>query len=193
MKPIRVILLRYIRFSCSARLSRAQESEWARLPRQESAFLGGPERGSQNRKGARAKQKLRRRRAPQKAPKQCRDRRAGQGTRPNGLPLGGRSRRRDAVIQIIANSRARSGSQRPGGCVATAVANAWLGNWDARNTQQRPYDDAIHTHECDSATIPPANRITDEIYRRGRPETSGNRLPDHLQRLLASLRVSGTG
>src|SRR6266498_2480145 len=40
-KPIRVILLRYIRFSCSARLSRAPESEWARLPRQEAAFLGG--------------------------------------------------------------------------------------------------------------------------------------------------------
>src|SRR4029077_20362125 len=66
MKPIRVILLRYIRFSCSARLSRAPGSEWARLPRQEAAFLGGPERGSQNRNGARAKQKLRRRRAPQK-------------------------------------------------------------------------------------------------------------------------------
>src|SRR5215467_1076484 len=39
-KPIRVILLRYIRFPCSARLSRAPGSEWARLPRPEVAFLG---------------------------------------------------------------------------------------------------------------------------------------------------------
>src|SRR5215470_14424051 len=44
-KPMRVILLRYIRFSCSARLSRAPGSEWARLPRPEAAFLGGPARG----------------------------------------------------------------------------------------------------------------------------------------------------
>jgi hypothetical protein len=77
MKPIRVTLLRYIRFSCSACLSRAPESERVRLPRQEAAFLGGPERGSQNRNGAKAKQKLRRRWAPQKPPKQCRD--IGQG------------------------------------------------------------------------------------------------------------------
>jgi hypothetical protein len=66
MKPIRVIRLRYIRLSLFCPLSRAPESEWARLPSPEAAFLGGPERGSQNRKGARAKQKLRRRRAPQK-------------------------------------------------------------------------------------------------------------------------------
>jgi len=38
-------------------LSRTPESEWARLPSPESAFLGGPAGGSQNRKGARAKQK----------------------------------------------------------------------------------------------------------------------------------------
>src|SRR5262245_4545453 len=51
-KRMRVILLRYIRFSCSARVSRAPGSEWARLPRPEAAFLGGPARGSQNRNGA---------------------------------------------------------------------------------------------------------------------------------------------
>ena len=45
MKPMRVILLRYIRFSFSALLSRAPGSEWARLPRQVAAFLGGPETG----------------------------------------------------------------------------------------------------------------------------------------------------
>ena len=74
MKPMRVTLLRYINFSCSARLSRAPGSEWARLPRQGAAFLGGPERGSQNRNGASGKAE-----APQTpgaaiAPKQCRDR-----------------------------------------------------------------------------------------------------------------------
>ena len=41
MKPIRVILFRYIRFSVSALLSRAPGREWARLPRPEAAFLGG--------------------------------------------------------------------------------------------------------------------------------------------------------
>src|SRR5436305_1882242 len=41
-------------------------SERARLPRQRVAFLRVPERGSQNRQGARAKQKLRSCRAPKK-------------------------------------------------------------------------------------------------------------------------------
>jgi hypothetical protein len=45
MKLIRVTLLRYIRFSVSALLSRAPGSEWARLPRPEAAFLGEPARG----------------------------------------------------------------------------------------------------------------------------------------------------
>jgi hypothetical protein len=44
-KPMRVILLRYIRFSCSARLSRAPECGWAWLSRPEAAFLGGPKTG----------------------------------------------------------------------------------------------------------------------------------------------------
>jgi hypothetical protein len=58
-----------------------------------------------------------------------------QGTQPNGLPFGGRSRRKDAVILNYRQFARRSGTQRPGG-VATAVANAWLGNSDTRNTQQ---------------------------------------------------------
>jgi hypothetical protein len=36
-------------------LSRPPGSEWARLPRPEAAFLGGPARGSQNRDGAEGK------------------------------------------------------------------------------------------------------------------------------------------
>src|SRR5947208_7787030 len=71
-KPMRVILLRYIRFSCSARLSRAPGSEWARLPRPEAAFLGGPERASQNRRG-RGPSRSFAGAGPAKAPKQCRD------------------------------------------------------------------------------------------------------------------------
>src|SRR5260370_26871555 len=57
MKPIRLIRLRTYVSPCSARWSRAPESEWARLPRPEAAFLGGPERGSQNPKERRAPQK----------------------------------------------------------------------------------------------------------------------------------------
>src|SRR4051812_48689756 len=73
-KPMRVILLRYIRFSCSARLSRAPGSEWARLPRPEAAFLGGPARGSQNRNGAEGKAEASQAPGAARAPKQCRDR-----------------------------------------------------------------------------------------------------------------------
>src|SRR4030095_4967664 len=63
------------------------KSEWARLPRQEAVFLGGPERGSQNRKGARAKQKLRSRRAPQKPRSSAETNGQDKGTQPNGSPL----------------------------------------------------------------------------------------------------------
>src|SRR5215831_749623 len=73
-KPMRVILLRYIRFSCSARLSRACGSEWARLPRPEAAFLGGPARGSQNRNGAAGKAEASPAPGAARAPKLCRDR-----------------------------------------------------------------------------------------------------------------------
>jgi len=72
-KPMRVILLRYIRFSCSARLSRALGSEWARLPRPEAAFLGGPARGSQNRNSAEGKAEASQTPGAARAPKQCRD------------------------------------------------------------------------------------------------------------------------
>jgi hypothetical protein len=106
MKPIRVILLRYIRFSCSARLSRAPESEWARLPSPEAAFLGGPERGSQNRKGARAKQKLRRRRAPQKPRSSAETNGWGRERDRTEHHAGGGSSRRNCAIQTIANWRA---------------------------------------------------------------------------------------
>ena len=70
---MRVILLRYIRFSCSARLSRAPGSEWARLPRPEAAFLGGPARGSQNRNGAEGKAEASQAPGAARAPKPCRD------------------------------------------------------------------------------------------------------------------------
>src|SRR3954470_24777765 len=79
-KPMRVILLRYIRFSCSARLSRAPGSEWARLPRPEAAFLGGPARGNQNRNGAEGKAEASQAPGAARAPKQCRDRRWEQKT-----------------------------------------------------------------------------------------------------------------
>src|SRR5215470_14176058 len=64
-KPMRVILLRYIRFSCSARLSRAPGSEWARLPRPKLLFWGDRHGGARTGTVPEAKQKLRSRRAPQ--------------------------------------------------------------------------------------------------------------------------------
>src|SRR5262249_40784813 len=78
-KPMRVILLRYIRFSCSARLSRAPGSEWARLPRPEAAFLGDRHGGARTGTVPRAKQKLRRRRAPRE-PRSCAETEGGTGT-----------------------------------------------------------------------------------------------------------------
>jgi hypothetical protein len=72
-KPMRVILLRYIRFSCSARLSRAPASEWARLPRSEAAFLGEPARGSQHRNGAAGKAEASQAPGAARVPKPCRD------------------------------------------------------------------------------------------------------------------------
>src|SRR5215813_12095548 len=73
-KPMRVILLRYIRYSCSARLSWAPRSEWARLPRPEAAFLGDRQRGSQNRNGVVGKAEASQAPGAATAPKQCRDR-----------------------------------------------------------------------------------------------------------------------
>src|SRR5262245_39149301 len=96
-KPMRVILLRYIRFSCSARLSRAPGSEWARLPRPEAAFLGGPARGSQNRNGAKGKAEASQAPGAARAPKQCRD--GGWNRKPTGNchDIVGRSRRKSNV------------------------------------------------------------------------------------------------
>src|SRR5690349_20038462 len=87
-KPMRVILLRYIRLSCSARLSRAPGSEWARLPRAEAAFLGGPARGSQNRNGAVGKAEASQAPGAARAPKLCRHRRAEQETDPKKVRHG---------------------------------------------------------------------------------------------------------
>ena len=54
MKPIRVILLRYIRFSVSALLSRATRKRVGAAPKTRSCFSGGTgHRGSQNRNGCR--------------------------------------------------------------------------------------------------------------------------------------------
>ena len=72
-KPMSVILLRYIHFSCSTRLSRAPGSEWARLPGPEAAFLGEPARGSQNRNGGESKAEASQAPGAARAPKQCRD------------------------------------------------------------------------------------------------------------------------
>jgi hypothetical protein len=67
MKPMRAILVEVHTFLLSALLSRAPGSEWARLPRQEVAFSGGTGNGgARTRMVPQAKQKLRRRRAPQK-------------------------------------------------------------------------------------------------------------------------------
>src|SRR6476620_8756316 len=73
-KPMRVILLRYIRFSCSARLSRAPGSECARLPRPEAAFLGGPLPGEpepeRGRRQSRGFAGAGRRKSPEAVPRQ---------------------------------------------------------------------------------------------------------------------------
>src|SRR4030095_7462650 len=53
-------------------LSRAPGSEWARLPRPEAAFLGGPARGSQNRNGAEGKAEAWQAPGATRAPKHCR-------------------------------------------------------------------------------------------------------------------------
>jgi hypothetical protein len=64
-KPMRVILLGYTGFSCSARLSRAPGSERARSPDQKLLFWVDRHWGSQDRNGAGGKAEARGRRAPQ--------------------------------------------------------------------------------------------------------------------------------
>src|SRR5260370_6510663 len=105
-KQIRVILLRYIRFSCSARWSRAPESEWARLPRQEAAFLGGPGRGGARTGTVREQSRSFAGAGRRKAPKQCRDQRAGQKRDRTDQHFAGRSRRRNALCEIVVDRRA---------------------------------------------------------------------------------------
>ena len=87
MKPIRVIRLRYIRFSLFRPIVSGTRKRVGAAPQARSCFSGGPERGSQNRKGARAKQKLRRRRAPQKPRSSAETNGQDKGTQPNGSPL----------------------------------------------------------------------------------------------------------
>src|ERR1051325_8468048 len=69
-KPMRVILLRYIRFSVSARLSRAPGSEGRGSQDQKLLFWGDRHGGARTGTEPKAKQKLRRRRAPQE-PRSC--------------------------------------------------------------------------------------------------------------------------
>ena len=109
-KPMRVILLRYIRFSCSARLSRAPGSEWARLPRPEAAFLGGPARGSQNRNGAEGKAEASQAPGAARAPKQCRDKGWNRKRTGNSSDIVGR--RRQVAGQRENRACSTSGSRR---------------------------------------------------------------------------------
>ena len=129
IKPIRVILLRYIRFSCSACLSRAPESEWARLPRQEAAFLGGPKRGSQNRRvreQSRSFADAGHPKSPEAVP------------RPTGRT--GDSTERNIMLRVAAvvgtaqskpSQLASTVLEVDAGGLAVVVTHAWLGNWHA--------------------------------------------------------------
>src|SRR5450759_224759 len=110
-KPIRAILLRYKRFSCSAHLSRAPGSEWARLPRPEAAFLGGPERrrGSQNRNGAVGKVEASQTPGAPQKPRSSALRQTTDNATQTDRHFVVRSRRRNAMIQTITESRARPG------------------------------------------------------------------------------------
>src|SRR5262245_12668888 len=117
-KPIRVILLRYIRFSCSARLSRAPGSEWARLPRPEVAFLGAPVRGSQNRNGAGGKAEASQAPGAARAPKQCRARGWNRKRTGNSTDRIVRSRRRSSATRdrrLAEPIGLRIAEQRPAG------------------------------------------------------------------------------
>src|SRR3954470_24883282 len=110
-KPMRVILLRYIRFSCSARLSRAPGSEWARLPRPEAAFLGGPARGNQNRNGAEGKAEASQAPGAARAPKQCRDKGWNRKRTGNSFRHVGRRRQVPGQRRTRLNERSRRNSR----------------------------------------------------------------------------------
>ena len=73
IKPIRVIRLRYIRFSLFCPFVSGTRKRVGAAPKSRSCFSGGPKRGSQNRKGAGAKAEASQPPGAAKAPKQCRD------------------------------------------------------------------------------------------------------------------------
>jgi hypothetical protein len=147
---MRVILLRYIRFSCSARLSRAPGSEWARLPRPEAAFLGGPARGSQNRNGAEGKAEASQAPGVARAPKQCRDKGWTRKRTENSSDMSVGGARLQGNVRTRLNERSRRNSrgtvgvgQHPGArlrrlsprVAMVKTAEAWqrsqsgVGNW----------------------------------------------------------------
>ena len=122
---MRVILLRYISFSCSARLSRAPESERARLPRPKAAFLGGtgtgepePERGCRQSRSfawqSRSFAGAGRRKSPDAVPRQ----RVEQETNRKQFRHVGRRRqvagqRENAPQRAVAPEFVRNGGSRP--------------------------------------------------------------------------------
>src|SRR5436190_6095628 len=85
IKPIRVILLRYIRFSCSARFVSGNGKRAGAAPQARSCFSGGTGTGEPEPERCESKAEASQLPGAAKAPKQCRDKRpSGQGTRPNG-------------------------------------------------------------------------------------------------------------
>ena len=97
-KPIRVILLRYIRFSCSARLSRAPKASGRGSPGKKLLFWGDRNGGARNRNGAIAKQASQ---APgaAKSPEAVPRQRAEQKRDRTDHHFAGRSRRGNAVLR----------------------------------------------------------------------------------------------
>jgi hypothetical protein len=84
MKPIRVIRLRYIRFSLFCPLVSGTRKRVGVAPKSRSCFSGGTGTGEPEPEGCESKAEASQTPGAAKAPKQCRDKRSGQGTRPNG-------------------------------------------------------------------------------------------------------------
>src|SRR5258708_6801131 len=135
MKPIRVIRVRYIRFSLFCPFVSGTGKRVGAAPKSRSCFSGGTGTGEPEPEGCGSKAEASQTPGAAKAPKQWRDNEQYRKLDQTDHHFAGRSRS-NAVIQN--HPRYASAVQEVNdGVPGAETANAWGGNWDTRRNPHR--------------------------------------------------------
>jgi hypothetical protein len=168
MKPLTVILLRYIRFSLFRPfVSGARKASGRGSPDKKLHFWGNRHGGEPEPEGCESKAEASQTPGAAKAPKQCRDERAVQGNateRITTLLVAGRCRNgRNPNHSHFANS-----GMAVAGILAAVGANAWLGNRDAPEYSAK----TTRRRQCTSASeTEPRSHGGKQNHRRNLPRS----------------------